>query len=476
MLPEWTIVGFSGHRNLHDPRIAAEGIHAALDRLTTSSSPLASISSLAAGADTIFVKEMERRHQPFFLVLPFTKSRFEKDFSTEEWKHILPLLNKASGIEENVIGESLEEPYMEAGALIVERSDLVLVVWDGAAASGAGGTGDVVDYARAMNKPLLIIDPISGEIAEERLKLLPSKHTSNSTVTCHDNPHKMVQEEFLDLDKAAQGHSTGVRHLVSVIIIFQLLSAALGLGALTLDFHHTHETTSNLITVFELFLLIAAFALTFQHRKKHQQWIRNRIQAEISRSFLATWHLRGHGDYTPTIAVQGFNRFCRNLQLIRHMDKTSHPSLKAVREKYLVERIQGQIKHFKRQYGMANQAYEKLKFYAVLGTALAAIFTAATLVFSLLNFSDSAYTVVKVLSLLLPLISAALFSLIVTQDYSRRAARYREMVDVLEDVEKRLNIIRTWTSLARIAAEAETELLQEIVEWQSFQRFAGEPH
>jgi hypothetical protein len=291
-----------------------------------------------------------------------------------------------------------------------------------------------------------------------------------------NNPRKMVEECFLELDKTAQGHSSGVRHLISIFILLQFLTAALGLGALSLDLHHTHEMASNLIIVVELLLLITGFSLIYRHRKKHQQWIRNRMQAEICRSFLATWHLLEHGEPAPTFAVQGFTRFYRNLRLVRDMDKTQPPSLEEVRDQYLAERIQGQIKHFNQQYGTARQAHRKLKAYAVIATVMAVLSTVTALTFSLLKFSDSAYTTAKALSLLFPLISAALFSLIVIQDYSRRTARYGEMVDLLENVEKRMKMIRTWTSLARLTAEAETELLQEIIEWQSFQRVAGEPH
>jgi len=50
MLPEWTVVGFSGHRKLADPKVAATGIHNALERLAANHSPLASVSSAASGA------------------------------------------------------------------------------------------------------------------------------------------------------------------------------------------------------------------------------------------------------------------------------------------------------------------------------------------------------------------------------------------------------------------------------------------
>jgi hypothetical protein len=50
------------------------------------------------------------------------------------------------------------------------------------------------------------------------------------------------------------------------------------------------------------------------------------------------------------------------------------------------------------------------------------------------------------------------------------------MASILEAMEKRLVPPMTWSSLARIAAETEETLLQEIVEWHSFRKFVGEPH
>ncbi len=61
MLPEWTVVGFSGHRKLAEPKAVAAGIHKAFERLAANGSPLATVSSAASGADTLFVEEVARR-------------------------------------------------------------------------------------------------------------------------------------------------------------------------------------------------------------------------------------------------------------------------------------------------------------------------------------------------------------------------------------------------------------------------------
>jgi hypothetical protein len=80
------------------------------------------------------------------------------------------------------------------------------------------------------------------------------------------------------------------------------------------------------------------------------------------------------------------------------------------------------------------------------------------------------------LSITLPLVSAALLSLILTQEYSRRASRNREMVLMLGEAAERLKAVRTWNGLVRIATETEEGLLNEAVEWHSFSQFVSQPH
>jgi hypothetical protein len=469
MLPEWTVIGFSGHRKLADPKVASDAIRKLFDRLATNHSPLASVSSAASGSDTLFVEEVARRKLPSLLVLPFPKARFQQDFSLADWQRILPLLEKATRVEEVAGEESIEGAYMETGILTADRADIMVVVWDGKPAAGFGGTGDVAAYIRELGKPLIIIDPNSGEIAEERLEQLPAKSVPTGW---NENPRKTVEKHFQELDETAQLHAPKSRHLVLRIILFQLIASAIGFSELAFDIH---GAAGQFLTLIELILLGFAFILSLQHRKKHQEWMKNRIAAEICRSFLATWHMR-RTDYSPKISIEGFDRLCRNLRLIRILDGTPPLSLEAVRDQYLKERVENQIAYFSQYSGKARLIYQKLKTLALFSTATATLLSLLALTFSFLNISGPALILPKCLSLLLPLASAAIFSLMITQDYSRRAVRYGEMASMLEDAAKRLKTVRTWNSLARIATETEEELLQEVVEWHSFRQFAGEPH
>lgn len=469
MLPEWTVVGFSGHRKLANPDAVAKGIREALDRLAANRSPLAAVSSAASGADTLFVEEVARRHLPYLLVLPFPKSRFEKDFIPDDWRRISPFIENATHVEEIAGEESADAAYMETGIRTADRADVMIAVWDGKSAAGLGGTGDVVNYARKFRTPLIIVDPLTGKLSEERLADLPKR---NLPADWKDNPRETVEKHFHELDEAAELHAPKSRHLVLRIILFQLAASAVGLTALTFE----TESLNLSSTLVELLFLGIAFVSSLQHRKKSDEWMKSRIQAEICRSFLAMWDMRRRTDHSLNLSIQGFSNLCRNLRLIRILDKTPS-SLETARDRYLRKRVEDQIQFFSRKGDTARKVYQKLKVIVLVSTA------AATLC-SLLSLwihpgpleTNPLLRLPKYLSLLLPLFSTAFFLLIITQDYSRRAVRYAEMVSTLQDAKKRLEEVRTWNSLSRIALETEEELLQEVVEWHSFRQFAGEPN
>jgi hypothetical protein len=54
-----------------------------------------------------------------------------------------------------------EESYYAAGRLIVDSSEILIAIWDGEAAKGLGGTGDIVRYALEVDKPVYHINPVA---------------------------------------------------------------------------------------------------------------------------------------------------------------------------------------------------------------------------------------------------------------------------------------------------------------------------
>ena len=485
LLPEWTVVGFSGHRKLPDSPVAAAAIAVALDRLGPGDF-LATVSSIASGADTLFVAEASRRRLPYLLILPFAPERFQKDFAPAEWQQALPLIEQASHVEEVSGEESDEAAYLEAGVRTADLADVMVVVWNGLPAAGPGGTGDIVAYTRQLGKPLILIDPATGKITTERLEPLVAERLKmlalhRASAGSAEAPRDLVENYYTELDREAELHAPESRNLLSRIVVLQLAAASIGLTAFTLERFIRHDLLNSGSTLLELLCLGAAWWAAFRHRKQTDQWMENRIQAEICRSFLAMWHLRRKVNHSPRISLHGFDRLCRDLRLIRLLDRAPSPGLAAARDQYLENRVEDQRKFFSRKGEKARVACRRFKLYSAVSTSAATVCSllACTLylleLFQLVNLAEWATILPKYVSLLLPLVSTACFLLIVTQDHSRRAVRYDELATQLEAVRIQLGEVRTWSALTRIATETEEKLLQEVVEWHSFRRFAGEP-
>jgi hypothetical protein len=63
-----------------------------------------------------------------------------------------------------VASDKPESAFFAAGRYIVEQCDLLIAVWDGQPSKGLGGTGDVVAYARGVNRQVVVLDPISQKL------------------------------------------------------------------------------------------------------------------------------------------------------------------------------------------------------------------------------------------------------------------------------------------------------------------------
>jgi hypothetical protein len=473
MLPHWTLIGFTGHRRLTNPDLIAEHLASAIDQIAARCSTLAAISSAAAGADTIFVEEVSERRLPFFLLLPFDTARFEKDFTAEQWRRIQPYFAKAVQVEQ-ITGEATEnQAYLETGLRTVDRANVVIAVWDGKPAAGQGGTGDVVAYARALEKPLVWINSGTGEILTERFELLPQ---SQPPVDLSTSPRHLVANHFAGLDAAAKLHGPKARYMIQLIILLQLASSIPDLITLAIWRGAAGSVVDTTVNLWEIILLFTSLLLINRHRRNQGQWLKNRIEAEICRSALATWRIPLAANHPTQLALKGFDRLCANLALMRQLDRSAEPDLNEVRCDYLENRVKDQIHYFTQFHHSARRAFNRMRAGALLCTWIAFAAACFQIVSPIVHTGPAWEKLLRVSSLVLPLFSAAFFSLIVTREYSRRSERYREMVEILDDAARRLALVQTWNGLARIAAQVEEELLQEIVEWHSYTRFAGEAH
>jgi hypothetical protein len=167
--PRPSVVGFTGHRRLKNEKAIAQvvrGVIASLQRDV--GRDLVGRSSIASGADTLFAEACLAANMKWIALLPFPEAEFEKDFSEADWKRAKALLDRAERIE--ISSETAERPrgYLECGLATVDGADLMVAVWDGKAPRGLGGTADIVEHARAVQKPLILISPDGVKVKRER--------------------------------------------------------------------------------------------------------------------------------------------------------------------------------------------------------------------------------------------------------------------------------------------------------------------
>lgn len=125
--------------------------------------------ALAEGADSLFAKiATENNNCSLKILLPFSKEEYIKDFFSDAAKHDFEtLINhaKVTGIE--ITGEfnsnNKPELYLKNGQRLVDENEFIIAVWNEQGAAGEGGTGDIVKYALAAGKNILVINPTEKE-------------------------------------------------------------------------------------------------------------------------------------------------------------------------------------------------------------------------------------------------------------------------------------------------------------------------
>jgi hypothetical protein len=127
-------------------------------------SPLVGLSSLAPGSDQLFAGLVLKGGGSIEVIVPFPEYRetLAEGRPREDYDR---LFGQASRVRVLANAGSEERAYLQAGETIVHESDLLLAVWDGEPARGIGGTGDVVQHALSLRRPVIVLNPIARTVA-----------------------------------------------------------------------------------------------------------------------------------------------------------------------------------------------------------------------------------------------------------------------------------------------------------------------
>ena len=92
--------------------------------------------------------------------------QYEVTFTEPDRHSFFSFLSKASSVVTLDFDEPSEAAYLEAGKAVVNRSEMLIAVWDGLPAKGLGGTADIVNFARENSKRVLHIDTLAHAVSQ----------------------------------------------------------------------------------------------------------------------------------------------------------------------------------------------------------------------------------------------------------------------------------------------------------------------
>ena len=483
-LPLFHVVGFSGHRQLANPSGVAQIIHAALEALRQESTgEWVALSSVAVGGDQVFVEQARSLGLSWHAILPLPRTDFAADFATTDWTAVEKMLGAAEHVRVITENGSREDAYLDCGMETVNGCDVLLALWDGQPARGKGGTADVVEYALALGKPVIVIDAVTLAVRRENFSLfhkaddaLAALNKLPAAVTgWSENPFKAPDSIFefqQKCDYAASHGAPQFRRLIVSTVLLHVVATLVAAAGLAFGLHIVA------LPWVKLMCLVSALgvALVLRSHHQHHSWVRCRLAAEFCRSALATWGLPRAAPLFEDLDLPGVRALTRSLHILHSRSASAQPvPMEEFKRIYLEKRIDDQLAYYRRQENRALPLHGRLKVGFWVATIFALLCTAAYAVCETwhIEVPDLVETAVfYFLPISLPVIAASFISLISINDLQRRVARYREMHAMLEASRQQVTFCQTWNSLERIVLKTERALLQEVLEWHSITSFA----
>jgi hypothetical protein len=485
-LPQFNVVGFTGHRHLTDPAGAARAIRGALDALRREiPGEWIALSSIAGGGDQLFVQQARVIGLSWHAILPLSRAEFAKDFTPEDWAAVEETLAAADHVRTISEYGDRKDGYLDCGIETVNGSDVLLAVWDGEPARGKGGTSDVVQYARSIGKPVMIIDAATHEVRRENWQQLEPDDAvladlnglPDATTGWSENPFKAPDAVYL-FEQKCDFHATRgapqFRRLIVATVVAHVVASVIGAAVVGYGLHLLALPWLELSCI--TFALCAALVLR-RKMHSHHSWVRCRLAAEFCRSALATWGLPRAAPLLQDLDLAGVRGLTRSLYILHTRSSATRPvPIEEFKRIYLEKRIDDQLAYYDRQVSRALPLYRRLAASFSIATVLALISTAFYAISVSLQLELPAWiegTTYVFLPISLPAIAAAAISIISINDLQRRVARYREMKARLEASRAQISSCKTWNSLEHVVLRTERALLQEVIEWHSIRSFGA---
>jgi hypothetical protein len=377
-LPLFHVVGFTGHRQIEHADVVARAIGEALDFLRAQTpGEWVALASAAAGGDQLFVQQALDRGLSWHAILPLPAKDFASDFSPERWREVEALLARAEHLQISNEEGPREDAYLDCGLETVNGSDLLIAVWDGEPARGKGGTAEVVEYALSIGRPVIIIEPATGERRIENWKTLDVHEIALTSLnrlrearTWGDNPFKAPDEVFAfqqKCDYEATRSAPGVRRMTASTVLLHVLATFIAAATLAWSLHLA--TLAWLKFVCLSLGIGAAFVL---RRRMHSErsWVRCRLAAEFCRSALATWGLPRATNLLQSLDLPVVHHLARSLRILHSRAAAVNAvPIGEFQRIYREKRIEDQLAYYRKQEQRALPMLRRLRSIFWIATA-----------------------------------------------------------------------------------------------------------
>jgi len=489
-LPEVLAVGFTGHRKVPYETKSRQVIRDFLARQKESHHGiLCGISSAAAGGDQLFAESCLELNIPLRILLPRPAEQFRADFEEASWQRTVRIMEKAISVEVTGRHEARNEQYYDCGIQTVAESQLLVALWDGLPARGAGGTQEMVSYARKTGHPIAWIHSETGELqwlnkdalehidSNSELEFLNGLPDVGVGVSIDVGPHASIAQPvassrglaqaWLDkTDNNANRFAPQARRVASVPIVYTAAAAVMAGVAPEFPGAAPWLAISAALGIFSLALPAALRVHTRQ-----ALWARTRTAAEIARSVLVTWSTPRPYEVIGEEVAPWLSGILRALNFLKMEDNHRvETPLSDFKQEYRRDRVAHQIEYFSRQ---ARKAERQERRYAALGWicgVLATLIAVACLSGGLQwlanhGFSGRQWLAFTMSALFEVATMAGAFASM--KDCARRRRRYRELSQALRRWDTQLEALNTWNSVLRVVERIERALIVELFEWRS---------
>ena len=477
-LPEVLAVGFTGHRKVPYETKSRQVIRDFLARQKESHhGVMYGISSAASGGDQLFAESCIELNIPLRILLPRPADQFRTDFDDTSWQRTVHIMENAISVEVTGWHETKTEQYYDCGIQTVAESQLLVALWDGRPARGAGGTQEMVSYARKTGHPVAWIQSETGElqwINKEALKLIDSSDELEFLNRLPDvgvappaaSSRDLAQAWLDKADGNANRFAPQARRVASVPIVYTAAAAVMAGVAPEIPGAAPWLGISAALGIFSL-----ALPTALRLHARQALWARTRTAAEITRSVLVTWNTPRPYDVIGAEVAPWLSGILRSLNFLKMEDNhRAETPLADFKQEYRRDRVAHQIEYFSRQ---AKKAERQERRYAMLGWvcgAVATLIAVACLSGGLQWLENHGFSGRQWLAFLM----SALFEVATMagafaamKDCARRRRRYRELSHALRRWDTQLEALNTWNSVLRVVERIERALVVELFEWRS---------